>query len=117
MSFRLICGRSGSGKSDFCFNEIVKKLKENNKIYIITPEQFSYTAEKKLLEKVNTGAVMTAEVLTFDRMAYRVANEVYGSTKTNISVSGKAMFNYIKSGMINIDEDDIFLLENYCIKW
>ncbi len=94
MSFRLICGKSGSGKSNFCFDEIVEKLDKNNKIYIITPEQFSYTAEKKLLEKINTGAIMVAEVLTFDRMAYRVANEVYGSTKTNISASGKAMLVY-----------------------
>ncbi len=31
--------------------------------------------------------------------------------------SYEAMFNYIKSGMLGIDEDDIFLLENYCIKW
>lgn len=89
MSFRLICGRSGSGKSNFCFDEIVQKLNDNNKIYIITPEQFSYTAEKKLLDKISTGAVISAEVLTFDRMAYRVANEVYGSTKTNISTSRK----------------------------
>ena len=92
MSFRLICGRAGSGKSDFCFNEIAQRLKkvnENNKIYIITPEQFSYTAEKKLLDKIESGAVINAEVLTFDRMAYRVANEVYGSIKTNISNSRK----------------------------
>ncbi len=93
MSFRLICGRAGSGKSDFCFNEIAQRLKkvnENNKIYIITPEQFSYTAEKKLLDKIESGAVINAEVLTFDRMAYRVANEVYGSIKTNISNSRKS---------------------------
>jgi len=31
--------------------------------------------------------------------------------------SYESMFNYIKSGLLNIDEDDIFLLENYCIKW
>ncbi len=31
--------------------------------------------------------------------------------------SYETMFNYIKSGMLDIDEDDIFLLENYCIKW
>jgi len=93
MSFRLICGRAGSGKSNFCFDEIKQKLNEKNKIYIITPEQFSYTAEKKLLDKINTGAVINAEVLTFDRMAYRVASEVYGSAKVNISNSRKGYVN------------------------
>ena len=45
MSLRLVCGRSGSGKSEFCLNETIEKL-NNNKIYIITPEQFSYSVEK-----------------------------------------------------------------------
>lgn len=31
--------------------------------------------------------------------------------------SYEAMFNYIKSGMLGIEEDDIFVLENFCIKW
>lgn len=62
------------------------------KIYVITPEQFS-TAEK-LLNAVSTGAIISAEVLTFNRMAYRVLNEVGGITKTNLLASGKAMLIY-----------------------
>ena len=27
------------------------------------------------------------------------------------------MFNYIKSGFIDIEQQDIFEMENYCIKW
>ena len=49
MSLRLICGRAGTGKSEFCFNEIIDRLGIEKKIYIITPEQFSYVFEKKLL--------------------------------------------------------------------
>ena len=76
MSLRLIYGRAGTGKSQFCFEEITKNIKKKNKIYIITPEQFSYTSEKKLLESLENKAVINAEVLTFNRMAYRVAGEV-----------------------------------------
>jgi ATP-dependent helicase/nuclease subunit B len=76
MSLKLICGRSGSGKSEYCLNETLENINGNNKIYIITPEQFSYSVEKKLLDKCETGAIINAEVLTFKRMAYRVANEV-----------------------------------------
>ena len=52
MSLRIIYGKAGTGKSNFIFNEINEKIKsgEKNKIYIITPEQFSFTAEKKLME-------------------------------------------------------------------
>ncbi len=81
MSLRLICGRSGTGKSEFCLNEIIEKLISKNKIYIITPEQFSYSAEKKLIDKQETGAIVNAEVLTFKRMAYRVENEVRRSDR------------------------------------
>ena len=31
--------------------------------------------------------------------------------------SYEAVFNYIKTGFLLIDEDEIFKLENYCIKW
>ena len=93
MSLRLIYGRSGSGKSEFLFNEIEKKLNNESKIYIITPEQFSYTAEKKLMEHTN-GAVINAEVLTFNRMAYRVLKETGGNNTQNLSKCGKAMLIY-----------------------
>lgn len=94
MSFRLIYGKSGTGKSTFIYNEIKEKIANDKKIYIITPEQFSFTAEKKLLETLGNKAVLNAEVLTFNRMAYRVAAEVGGTAKVNISASGKAMLIY-----------------------
>ena len=47
MGLRLIYGRAGTGKSEKCYKEISEKIKQNNKILIITPEQFSFTAEKK----------------------------------------------------------------------
>ena len=50
MSLRFIYGKSGTGKTSFCFNEIKKLIDSGEKIYIITPEQFSFTAEKRLME-------------------------------------------------------------------
>ena len=94
MSFRLIYGKSGVGKSTYMYNEIKEKINCENKIYIITPEQFSFTAEKKLLETLGNRAVLNAEVLTFNRMAYRVASEVGGTAKVELSSSGKAMLIY-----------------------
>ena len=72
MSFRIVYGRAGTGKSEYCYREIVQKIKNKNKILIITPEQFSFTAEKKLME--NKKSVINAEVITFNRMAYREQN-------------------------------------------
>lgn len=93
MGLRLVYGKSGAGKSTYIFNEIKNLIKEDKKIYIITPEQFSFTAERELLNVVN-GAALNAEILTFNRMAYRVMNEVGGNTKTALSSCGKAMLIY-----------------------
>ena len=130
MSLRIVYGRSGTGKSTYLFKEIAEKIKhgQKRKIYIITPEQFSFTAEKKLMEAVASStasvailphtsepmpvasdtfttpttdvtaptmtAVVSAEVLTFNRMAYRVSKEIGSSNLKNLSSSGKAMFLY-----------------------
>ncbi len=94
MSLRLIYGRAGTGKSQFCYDEISKIIEQEEKIYIITPEQFSFTAEKKLLESLNKKAVINAEVLTFERMAYRILSEVGGKTRVQLSKTGKAMLIY-----------------------
>ena len=81
MGLRLIYGKAGSGKSNYCFSEVARLIEKENekKIYIITPEQFSFTAEKKLMdemEKIRNGAVISAEVITLSRMAYRVMGEI-----------------------------------------
>lgn len=94
MGLKIIYGRSGTGKSTYIYNEIDKKIRENKdkKIYIITPEQFSFTAEQKLME--NRKSIINAEVVTFDRLAYRVINEIGGIVNTNLSKCGKAMLIY-----------------------
>ena len=94
MGLRIIYGKPGSGKSEYCFREIANQLEKKDKIYMITPEQFSFTAETKLMETVASHAVINAEVVTLSRMAYRVLSEVGGSSKTHLSKQGKAMLIY-----------------------
>ena len=91
MGLRFIYGEAGTGKTTYCFNEIKTKIKDNNKIYIITPEQFSFTAEKRLLDILPNSAVINAEVLTFNRMAHRVFTEVGGAAHTVLTECGNSM--------------------------
>ena len=95
MGLRIVYGKSGTGKSTYIFNEIAKKIENGSrKIYVITPEQFSFTAEKKLLDSISTPSVISAEVLTFNRMAYRVLKETGNANISNLSSSGKSMIIY-----------------------
>ena len=109
MSLRFIIGRSGTGKTSFCFKEIASLISNNNKIYIITPEQFSFTAEQNLMNAVKSKAVINAEVLTFERMAYRVLNEIGGLLKTNLSECGRTMMLY------NILDETIYTGHDFLI--
>lgn len=98
MSLQIIYGRSGTGKTSYIFEEISKNINNGRKKYVITPEQFSFTAEKELLNSINkyqnSNAAINAEVLTFARMAHRVSQEVGGSNKTILSNCGKSMLIY-----------------------
>ena len=96
MSLRLIYGRSGSGKTFFCLEDIKKKLAEEKEtsLVLIVPEQFSMQAEKNLIKTVGDQGLRSAEVLSFKRMAYRVFNEVGGVARQYINLSGKSMLLY-----------------------
>lgn len=98
MSLQIIYGKSGSGKTRYIFDQISGDINNGKKKYILTPEQFSFTAEKELLKKLrsnnNMNSVIDAEVLTFNRMAHRVAAEVGGSKNVALSDSGKSMILY-----------------------
>ena len=93
MGLNIIYGKSGTGKSTYIFEKVKKIIDRPEKIYIITPEQFSFTLEQKLLETVKNGSTVNAEILTFSRMAFRVLNEM-GNNLKNIEGFGKSMLIY-----------------------
>ncbi len=85
---KIIYGVSGTGKSEYIFNQV--KETASDKVYIITPEQFSFTAEKRLIDSMDKGATLKCEVLSFERMAYRVIKECIGDNLKTIGKSGKS---------------------------
>jgi ATP-dependent helicase/nuclease subunit B len=108
MSLRIIYGKAGSGKSSFVFNEI-KDEKNFGKIFVITPEQFSYISEKKLLETLDEKASINSEILSFNRIAHRIELEVGGVSKVDLSESGKAMLVY---SILSENKKDLKFLGN-----
>ncbi len=94
MGLRFVYGPAGTGKTTFCFEEIKSRIGSEEKIYIITPEQFSFTAERNLLEVVKNCSAINAEVLTFNRMAYRVFQEVGGASQTILTECGNMILIY-----------------------
>ncbi|QGU96297.1 helicase-exonuclease AddAB subunit AddB [Clostridium bovifaecis] len=93
MSLRFIYGRAGSGKSKYCVESIKRNLEggEKSPLVLIVPEQFSFQAEKSVVEEVKGTGIINVEVTSFKRMAYEVFNEVGGATRQFIDSSGKLM--------------------------
>lgn len=93
MSLRFIYGRSGSGKSHYCIDQIKKKLEngQENSLILIVPEQYSFQAEKNVVEKIKGTGIINVEVTSFERMAYKVFNEVGGATRQHMDSAGKCM--------------------------
>lgn len=93
MEMRFITGRAGTGKTYQFYNEIKEKLKGNGnkKLFLIVPEQFTLQTEFDLITKMNLDGIMGIEVLSFERLAYKVLTEVGGIKKTAINDLGKVM--------------------------
>ena len=96
MGIRIIQGRAGSGKSRHCLWEIKEALKnkEADKIFLIVPEQYTFQAERELLEVLPKGGILGTEVLSFRRLAYRIFSEEGGMVYPALHPAGKAMLLY-----------------------
>lgn len=96
MSLRFIYGRSGSGKTRFCLEEMKSKIQGGaaHPLVLLVPEQFTHQAERDLIKLLGTGGVLGAHVLSFRRMAFRIFNEGGGITYPHLHPAGKCMIIY-----------------------
>ena len=92
MSLKLICGASGSGKSEYLFGEIIERAaKDRDKNHIVlVPDQFSQEAQRILVEK-NSGAILNIDVLSFNRLYYYALTEARADAATMLTDEGKVM--------------------------
>lgn len=96
MSLRFIYGRAGSGKTIRCLNEIKARMENGaeNPLVLLVPEQFTFQAERDLINVLGKGGILKTEVLSFRRLAFRVFNDVGGITRPHIHSAGKCMIIY-----------------------
>ena len=85
---QLVLGRAGSGKTEYVFSSI-KKLVENGEknLLLITPEQFSFISEKRLLKDLGESGIREVESTSFTRLGVSVFSK-YGSEKLPVLSKG-----------------------------
>lgn len=91
MSLQFIFGNSGSGKSDFLYDSVLKQAKENKEqqFLIIVPEQFTMQTQRELVERQKQHAIMNVDVLSFARLAYRVFDDLGKQNVVVLEETGK----------------------------
>ncbi len=91
MSLQFIFGNSGSGKSYFLYQKIIKESMESpdTNFLVIVPEQFTMQTQKDLCLMHPRHGIMNIDVLSFGRLAHRVFEEIGGDTKHILDDEGK----------------------------
>jgi ATP-dependent helicase/nuclease subunit B len=136
MSLRLLIGRSGSGKTALCLNEIKERLLENPEgtpIIYLVPEQMTFLSEYRLATDNDLGGMIRAQVYSFSRLAWRILQETGGFSRYHLDSVGLSMLirkiiedqkenlklfqrAADKNGFIDQVEQMITEFKRYCVK-
>ena len=91
MSLQLILGGSGAGKSTYLYSSIIEESINNpdTDYIIIVPEQYTMATQKRVVELHPRKGILNIDVISFERLAYRVFEEVGASDYPVLDDTGK----------------------------
>ena len=78
MSLQMILGKAGSGKSTFLYEKIISEAEKNKEqtYLVLVPEQFTLSTQQEFVQRTKNHCIMNIDVLSFERLAYRVFDEL-----------------------------------------
>ena len=96
MEFMIIAGPGRSGKTTCLRDRIIQTTMEepDQRIIYIVPEQATLMAQRDLLERHPRGGILKVEILSFNRLAYRILQETGADTYQPLDDMGKSMLLY-----------------------
>jgi len=91
MSLQFILGNSGFGKTTYIYNKIIKDSMEHPEMryYCIVPEQFTLQTQRDFVLMHPRKGILNIDVLSFQRLAYHVLDEVGMSGRMILEETGK----------------------------
>ena len=92
MSLQFIMGPSGSGKSHYLYQKVTEESIQNpDKNYIVlVPEQFTMQTQKDLVMASPRKGILNVDVLSFNRLAYRIFEETGENNRLVLDDVGKS---------------------------
>lgn len=93
MSLQFIIGSSGSGKTYHLYKELIRMSmeQENYNYIVLVPEQATLQTQKDIVNMHPNHGVMNIDILSFERLAYRVFEELGCTPKLILDDVGKNM--------------------------
>lgn len=93
MSLEIAAGGSGAGKSYTVYKELIdESIRHPERDYIvIVPEQFTMQTQKDLVTMHPCHGLLNVDVLSFNRLAWRVFGETGGDTRPVLGDLGKSL--------------------------
>ena len=90
---QFVFGTAGSGKSTYVYNRVISQSKKekNRHFLVIVPEQFTMQTQRSLVFLHPEKSIMNIDVLSFERLAYRVFDELGTSTCDVLGETGKSL--------------------------
>lgn len=78
MALQFIMGNSGSGKTYYINEKIIKEADRNPKknYLMVVPEQFTMQTQRELVQMHPNHSIMNIDILSFQRLAYRIFDEL-----------------------------------------
>lgn len=111
MSLQFIIGNSGAGKSYYAYQTVIEESIRHPDItyYVIVPEQFTMQTQKTLVEMHPGKGILNIDILSFERLAYRVFEEVGGDNRGILEETGKSM---VLQKMVQKEEKNLIYLKS-----
>lgn len=91
MSLQLILGNSGSGKTTYIYHKIIEESMEHpeENYFCIVPEQFTMQTQRDFVTMHPRKGIFNIDVLSFQRLAFRVLEEVGQNGRIILEETGK----------------------------
>ncbi len=114
MALTFVYGNAGNGKSEYMYQKIadMAQCAPYQHYFVVVPEQFTMSAQKSLTMHAPNGVITNIDVVSFDRLAYRVFDEL-GIHRTVMEETGKSL---VLRRIVEQEESQLTLLKRNITK-
>lgn len=111
MSLQIVLGGSGAGKTHKVYEKIVAESINNHSenYYLIVPDQFTMETQRDIINRHPNKGTMNIDIVSFNRLAYRVFGELGISKLSVLDDTGKML---ILRKVIEANKEQLTIFKN-----